>query len=664
MDANLHPQYRADIDGLRGIAVLLVVLFHAFPYAVPGGFVGVDIFFVISGFLISTIIIQGLERQRFSFIDFYVRRVRRIYPALILVLAASLIFGWFELFSEEYEALGKHVAGGAGFIANILSWNEAGYFDKRQDLKPLLHLWSLGVEEQYYLIWPILLVVLWRWTRALPIVIALLLLVSLALNVSLVGPSPDSTFYLLPTRFWELLLGSLLAYVGLRWSSPIPHQKLLSEIAAGIGLLLLACSVVFIDRTKHFPGWWALLPCGGAALLIAAGPRTLVNRMTLSTKSLVLVGLISYPLYLWHWPLLAFSRILSASEPSRIIKGTLILASVLLAWLTYRLVERPIRANKSRRPAVALFATCAVLGLCGLMVRMQGGLPLRAINQSGNGPMLVAEAHRQRDLMQVSEKWGKCDALSIAPVAKEICSVHGDPHATPIVVWGDSHAGAWGPLFYRIAQEQHLRVYLFWSGGCPPIVEMRRTDGMAQTRGLCSTFGSAESVLEAMRVIHPRHIFVIGYWGLYTHSSNMEISGSPAHLSRPEHVAALQSRLVRTLLLASTIAPTTVFRAMPTLVNDAERALSRGFPLEPTLAAHRAYEADLDSAIDQAESQATNIRVFDPAMITCKQSCAAVLGNTLLYRDTNHISRPGTLLFKDALLKDQFDFLPIRSAMQ
>jgi peptidoglycan/LPS O-acetylase OafA/YrhL len=670
-DTDLHPKYRPDIDGLRGIAVLLVVLFHGFPYAVAGGFVGVDIFFVISGFLITSIILQGLERQRFSFLDFYIRRVRRLYPALIVVLVATLGFGWFALFSEEYEALGKHVAGGAGFVANIMQWLEAGYFDRRQELKPLLHLWSLGVEEQYYLIWPVLLALLWRWTRLLPILIGALLLASLALNVALVDSAPDSTFYLIHTRFWELLLGSVLAYLVLRWNQFAPagklgalhgsitsalatHRKPVSEIVAGLGLLLLGCSVLFIDRSKHFPGWWALLPCAGAVLLIAAGPHTFINRMALSMRWLVFVGLISYPLYLWHWPLMAFARILSPDEPSRITKGILIVASFVLAWLTYRFVENPLRANRTRTVAAALVVICAAVGIAGLVVRMQEGVPMRAINHShGNGPLLVAETRKQSEAIRAAEKWEKCDARAMDAVAAELCAVYGDRQATPIVVWGDSHAGAWASVFYRIAQEQNLRVYLFWAGGCPPMVEVRRTDSIARSRGICARFGTAESILEAVRHINPKQIVVIGYWGLYTHSSTIEVAGA----GESSREAALQSRLVRTLSIAADIAPVTVFRSMPTLVNDAQRALPRGFPLEPTLEAHKAYEAGLDSAIDAAAAQTANIDVFDPSTITCKQRCAAVLHDTLLYRDTNHISTTGSLLFKDIILKDHLTVL-------
>jgi hypothetical protein len=301
-----------------------------------------------------------------------------------------------------------------------------------------------------------------------------------------------------------------------------------------------------------------------------------------------------------------------------------------------------------------------VLGIAGLLVRMQDGLPMRAINHHGDGAEIVAQARKQHDLLQAADTWEKCDDATMSPVAKEICSAYGDVHGTPIVVWGDSHAGAWSTVFHQIAKERHLRLYLFWSGGCPPIVEVRRTDSIARARGLCATFGSAESVLDAIKAIHPQHIFVIGYWGLYTHSSDTAVEGEPEHLSKSAREVALRERMVRTLLTVSAIAPTTVFRSMPSLLNDAERGLARGFPLEPSLKAHRAYEAGLDPAIDEAVARTGDIQVFDPASVTCQESCTAVLQNTLLYRDTNHVSRAGSLVFKDVLLKGYFGFLTPR----
>ena len=217
--------YRPDIDGLRAIAVLAVIGFHAFPAWIRGGFVGVDVFFVISGYLISTILLAGMERGSFRFSQFYIRRIRRIFPALIVVLLACMVAGWLVLFSFEYKALGKHVAGSAAFVSNFVLWNEAGYFDKAAETKPLLHIWSLGIEEQFYIVWPLLLYLTWRFRTATLALLLLLLLGSFVLNVHAVGIDPAADFFSPLTRFWELMAGAVLAYLSLyppvlQWRSP------------------------------------------------------------------------------------------------------------------------------------------------------------------------------------------------------------------------------------------------------------------------------------------------------------------------------------------------------------------------------------------------------------------------------------------------------------
>jgi peptidoglycan/LPS O-acetylase OafA/YrhL len=207
-----HPKYRPDIDGLRAIAVLSVVIFHAFPNLLKGGFIGVDIFFVISGFLISTIILSGLKHDSFSFIEFYSRRIKRIYPALLLVLIASFIFGWFALLADEYKQLGKHIAGGAGFISNFILWKESSYFDNAAETKPLLHLWSLGIEEQFYIVWPLLLWIAWKQRLNILTLVLIVMIISFVLNVNTIQSDSTAAFYSPQTRFWELLIGSILAY--------------------------------------------------------------------------------------------------------------------------------------------------------------------------------------------------------------------------------------------------------------------------------------------------------------------------------------------------------------------------------------------------------------------------------------------------------------------
>jgi peptidoglycan/LPS O-acetylase OafA/YrhL len=321
-----HPKYRADIDGLRAAAVIAVVMFHAFPSTLSGGFLGVDVFFVISGFLISTIIFGSLERRAFSFTEFYARRARRIFPALLIVLVAVYAFGWFALVDAEYKQLGKHVAGAAAFVANVVFWREAGYFDTTASAKPLLHLWSLGIEEQFHLLWPMLAWTARKRPRHLLILTALLAVVSFGINVVTVKTNSVAAFYLPHTRIWELLCGSLLAWLSLRGSagaaSSIAGAAPSIHVTGGIahlpsiaGALLLAGGIWRINQELSFPGIWALVPVAGTLLLIAAGPSAVINRTLCSWRPMVWIGLISYPLYLWHWPLLSFARIVESGEP-------------------------------------------------------------------------------------------------------------------------------------------------------------------------------------------------------------------------------------------------------------------------------------------------------------------------------------------------------------
>ncbi|MCI0355188.1 MAG: acyltransferase, partial [Acidobacteria bacterium] len=351
--ARTPTDYRPDIDGLRAIAVLAVIGFHAFPGWVKGGLFGVDVFFVISGFLISSIIFKGLRDGSFSYADFYARRIKRIFPALIVVLAACLAGGWFVLYPDEYRALGRHAAAGAGFVYNFLAWLEVGYFDREAVAKPLLHLWSLGVEEQFYFVWPLLLALLYRRTQMLALGLGSLLLASFALHMVLLQTHPSAAFYFPVTRLWELGAGSLLAYTSgfARGREPGLIEAAIAAVhrwgarhrlgLAWLGLALLLAGI--LPRQRPIPDWWVLLPTSGTVLLIATGPGTWLHQKLLVQRPLVVTGLISYPLYLWHWPLLSFAHIAEQGLPSRGMRIALVAAAFILAWLTYVLVEKPVR---------------------------------------------------------------------------------------------------------------------------------------------------------------------------------------------------------------------------------------------------------------------------------------------------------------------------------
>jgi len=447
--------YRPDVDGLRAIAVLAVLGYHAFPGALPGGFAGVDIFFVISGFLITGIILEDLQRGRFTFANFYWRRVRRIFPALILVLAACLALGWQLLLPDEYTQLGKHVAAGAGFVSNIALWREAGYFDSAAELKPLLHLWSLGVEEQYYLVWPLLLFLFRKWSKPMLWMIATIGIASFLLNVSIVNTRPTAAFYLPMTRFWELLAGSLLAYFAAFGWKENPKLKNANAMA---GTALVCAGLALLQPDRAFPGWWALLPVLGAALLIAAGPQAWINRQILAHRSLVFIGLISYPLYLWHWPLLTYARIVQGGEPPVAVKVGLLAASVLLAWLTYELVEKKIRYGKlgftARRAVPALALSMTAVAFAGVLVLRNQVSP-----HSASVPLLA-------EIARASSDWDyRRDAV-----------IPGDS-SKAVLFFGDSHMQHYLPRIQKVAAERILpvRTVIFKTeGGCAPVPGIER----------------------------------------------------------------------------------------------------------------------------------------------------------------------------------------------
>ena len=447
--------YRSDIDGLRAVAVLSVVMYHALPHRLPGGFVGVDVFFVISGFLITGLIDKHLTLGQFSFTDFYVRRVKRIFPALLLVLVATYGFGWWVLLADEFSQLGTHVAGGAGFAANLVLWHEAGYFDNASDTKPLLHLWSLGIEEQFYLLWPCLL---WaanrrRWPL-LPLVSTLALL-SFACNLVGIERDAVATFYAAHTRCWELFAGALLA-CSLR-DGQFPAQLRISSLS---GLVLIGASLYLVDDTRAFPGIWALLPVMGTVLVIGAGPQAWPNRMLLSARPLVALGLISYPLYLWHWPLLSFARIVGGQAPSVAVRVGAVGIALALAWLTYVLIEVPLRYRlRGAAPATALVISMAAMGALGYATFAAQGLPARAM-VVGNAANIASLNWDWLHTPNCDQVWG---------ASMNFCLGFGNVEAPRVALLGDSTSNALAPgLGAKLAGDGHGLINV-GSYFCPPV---------------------------------------------------------------------------------------------------------------------------------------------------------------------------------------------------
>lgn len=373
----MHLNYRKDIDGLRALAVLCVVYFHAFPEKLSGGFIGVDIFFVISGFLITKIIATEIDEEKFSLKNFYSRRVRRIFPALFVVLVASGLFGWFFLLYEEYKQLGKHLFAGASFISNLVLWSESSYFDNVADTKPLLHLWSLGIEEQFYIFWPIFLWGASKLRVNLILFTALLIITSFLYNIYLIQIDAVATFYSPATRSWELLIGSLLALCQKQYDINQRFKAInLAHVGSVVGLFFITCPLFFLTKYSNFPGWLAVIPVSGAVILLLTPSISVVNQYFLSNRLIVAIGLISYPLYLWHWPILSFLRISAGREPAVNLRYKAVIASFILAYITYRYVETPVRYGLKRYERVKILIMSGLIifvGMIGYLIYLNEG---------------------------------------------------------------------------------------------------------------------------------------------------------------------------------------------------------------------------------------------------------------------------------------------------
>jgi peptidoglycan/LPS O-acetylase OafA/YrhL len=547
--AGARPPYRADIDGLRAIAVLLVVIFHAFPKALPGGFVGVDVFFVISGFLITELIAREAVTQQFSLLRFYGRRARRIFPALFVVLAACLAAGWVLLLPIDYRELGFDTVWSAAFAANIAFYLQTGYFDAAAELQPLLHLWSLGIEEQFYLLWPLLLVAAARykmmWQAALIVLAA-----SFLCNIALVGAAPAAAFYLPFSRAWELAIGALLALapyrprsLSVRWGNRLHavyalHRSRVCNAAALLGLILLLFAAALIDGERPFPGWWALMPTTATALMIFAGPDAAINRILLSHRTLVAIGLISYPLYLWHWPLLVFTRIARfGSEPTILMKLALIAASFALAAITYRWIERPFRFGvPSRWKPIGATAGLMAAASLGLLVWASAGLPAR---YPDGLQALLRDFEAEAMLAYRSGTCFLSDTQDAASFS-DGC-VDAEPAAAPLVMlWGDSYAAH---LFPGLAEQQrklrNFRLADYTASGCPPVVRFSST-----RRANCADIN--DHVLDRVEALKPDTIILAGRWSLYDGSEGWGlIEAAQVH----DTIAALKNSGVKRIVV-------------------------------------------------------------------------------------------------------------------
>jgi peptidoglycan/LPS O-acetylase OafA/YrhL len=650
--------YRRDIDGLRAVAVLAVVLFHFGVPGVTGGFVGVDVFFVISGFLITSIIWRERQAGRFSFVDFWARRARRILPALFVMMAATLAVGWFLLAPKDYEELGRSVHYQVIFTSNLLFSRQHGYFDAASDIKPLLHTWSLAVEEQFYIIFPLLLTLLASRLKHWRLALFGILLVSFGMSVWAVAHAPQKAFYLLHLRAWELLAGAMLAVVPLRdWrASP--------GLAQGVSLLSMALILIAVfgfDSATPFPGAAALLPVLGVVGLIWANGQqsTWVGRL-LSSRVMVGVGLISYSWYLWHWPVFVYASYAAVDGLSPLELGGLMLLSLVLGYLSWRFVETPFREKRLLPGRKAILATACVgilcLGLTGVALRKADGVPSR----------LSEQALRYAQAKKWSPELMACMADKDTPDERLFCHFGPKGSSVSALVWGDSHATALIPALEVAAKRHDISLVEASFAGCVPL------DGL-ENIARCAHFN--HRVEKAMAEQSFSDVVLAARWSLYLYG---QMSGDKEHaLKDPatgQYVRAIAEQrfaqglrerikglrtaghrvwLVKEVPLQEIIVPYRLSRlAMMHRPVDRE-----GLPV----AEHLKRQAFISQLFAELAAADSGVAVLDPAPLLCGADglCRVELNGRALYTDDNHLSDVGAR-HVEAFLEPLFSSLQSR----
>jgi peptidoglycan/LPS O-acetylase OafA/YrhL len=636
-------QYRPDIDGLRALSVAFVVGYHFFPSTFKSGYVGVDVFFVISGFLITGNLIKNFENGKFSILDFYSRRINRIFPALLAVLIFVLIVGSYVLLFPELKQLGKHIAAGAGFASNFVLWQESGYFDASAKAKPLLHLWSLAIEEQFYLIWPVLLWISYCKKWKILFVAAWIGIGSFLYNLfdTYLAHSVASSYYSPLTRSWELMAGALVA---IYWPRMATQSRFWRWIGP-FGAALIVGGAFLIRPGAHFPGFAALLPVGGAMALIAANPKDAVNRW-LSHPILVWIGLISFPLYLWHWPLISFSEIVmgDVSLPIRLL---LLLTSLVLAWLTYRWIEIPLRTCRTVSKPIVLAVMMVVVGLLGFALESQNepflsaGIPLHQAND--------LDLKRYFEILA-----GLSDVCEPAQIRKKAhvyegvvrCRQKTSTLPQTLALIGDSHAEHFVFGIMKQARSNENPVYFTYS--TLPFLNLKRLNSDA-----------GENMQEALEYIahQPsiRQVVLSDFWN----DRMIEDDIRPIqNLQEKDRALVFVNGLKETLqLLISSGKEVTFAYDVPDYGFDplkCIRPLSQYFNPKCSISLDevRAHDQTYRGLVKQVLRDFPQVKEWDPIPLLCPEGkCSAVMNDQLVIKDTNnHLTMPFSLLLSESLL--------------
>lgn len=615
--------YRADIDGLRALAVLGVIAFHANPRLLPGGFVGVDVFFVLSGFLITGLIMDALEAGNFSFAGFYTRRIKRIFPAYIVVCVATLAVSSYLLVPNDYIFYTTSLAASWAFLSNVffsmLSW---GYFGQRTEEFPLLHTWSLSVEEQFYFVFPVVLVFLFRHYRKY-LVPVLILLGAVFAAISQMKTGEIKSYFLITSRAHELITGALALLLVRRFPAP---AAAVASLMALLGIMLVSGSFLLINKELPFPGLNSFFPCIGAALLLYAGTTANATSQLLRNRPLVAVGLISYSLYLWHWPIFAFLKYRQV-ELTPAVALSAVALSFVLASLTWRFVENPIRRNASlgfRQTAVPLYAVpAAVFMSVGLYSYVTEGAPQRF---SDDMRELISSYSFERDLGRTcsvrAEDYRK---ITLDYLLAHCAFGASGQEKARVLLMGDSHAHHFKPFIDRLSRDAGFKAVYHVQGGCFP-TELQVTDNKPEPGPTTCQQRNADLLQLADNF---EYVVLSGFWA-----------------SEPERDLEKELRYVVDHIVRAGATPV-IFKDNPFHEPDLSRCVlyrKRGWAApDADCSIPHEYVVELqtfyDTVIDRIVARYPTTRVIDPKLVMCDDAdCATYIANTALYKDSNHIN--------------------------
>ena len=641
-----QQQYSFEIQGLRGISILAVMLFHFGGVHLPGGYAGVDMFFVISGYVITQLIVREHRAGRFTLSGFYKNRVIRLLPNLFAMIVATLVIGYFLLLPFDFSQFGKSLQFTAVYLTNMVFARQQGYFDLSREVKPLLHTWSLSIEEQFYLFFPLLLVMLWRFRYRRWMVFGLLFVCSLAWKVWVIQQDHVSSFFSFPGRIWEFMIGAMAAQV----SDDIRQRFARNEWLSVVAILSILLTFLFLDERIPYAGVWVAASCFATAILILSSHGTRVGAV-LSGKQLVFAGALSYSLYLWHWPLLVLLRNLQWEIPQLMQLPLLIAGTFAVAYPAWRFIEAPLHRNKDRYSArQAGLATLAF----AVFVIAAGGYIYGKSGMEERFPtwVKVRQNLQDFDLYKAAgvEKtpWRACGSPVGASGALSSCAVIGEAGAeAEFLLIGDSHAFAWAPAFDVMARKHHQAGIYSSLPGCPPILGVHSLD---VTRDMCEA--DLERKLAGLldRFGQIRKVYLVAHWNMYAEGNRIKgVLQRPSMLlsdSRTESLDAGQSQRVMEDAFKRTVAffnrrgiSVVVMLDVPTLPLVIQQ-LADGY--EVALDEYRTQGSFMTEMAGRLAAEHTNLSFAAPGEILCQSgSCATKFGDDYLYSDNNHISAAG-----------------------